>query len=290
MTTALDLRSNAQALADPLPALLAQADHLAATVLLGEHGRRRAGVGDTFWQYRAAQQGDDLRHIDWRRSARADSNFVADKEWQVAQTVLLWVDQGASMSFTSDDDTQTKAGRARSLALATAILLDRGGERVGLTGARLPAKRGAGQIRQMAEILCEDDTADYASPIADNMPAHSRAVFISDFLGDIEGTKTALLKAADNGVRGALLQVLDAQEETFPFHGRTIFQSMGGGFQHETLQAGDLRSRYLDRLAARKDELSNLARATGWQFQTHHTNTPAATALLWLYQSLARHA
>ncbi len=290
MTTASDLRSGAQRLADPLPALLAQADQLASTVLLGEHGRRRAGMGDTFWQYRAAQSGDDLRQIDWRRSARADSNFVADKEWQIAQTVLLWVDQGASMSFTSDDDTQTKSARARSLALATAILLERGGERVGLTGSRLPPRRGAGQIRQMAQILCEDTADDYASPVADGMPPHSRAIFISDFLGDIKGTQTALLKAADTGVRGALLQVLDAQEETFPFHGRTVFQSMGGGVQHETLQAGDLRSRYLDRLAARKDELANLARATGWQFHTHHTNTPASSALLWLYQSLARHA
>ncbi|WP_458791668.1 DUF58 domain-containing protein [Yoonia sp. MH D7] len=290
MTTAANLRANAQTLSDPLPALLAQADHLASSIILGDHGRRRAGTGDTFWQYRAAQSGDDLRQIDWRRSARADTNFVADKEWQTAQTVLLWVDQSASMSFTSDDDTQTKSACARTLALATAILLDRGGERIGLTDARLPAKRGAGQIRQMAQILTEDDSADYASPSANTMPAYSRAVFISDFLGDIKGTETALHKAADNGVRGALLQVLDAQEEAFPFHGRTIFQSMGGDLHFETLQAGDLRSRYLDRLAERKDALANLARTTGWQFHTHHTNTPATSALLWLYQSLARRA
>lgn len=284
MTSALTLRADAHRLADPLPALLAQAGHLASTVLLGDHGRRRAGMGDTFWQYRSAQAGDDLRRIDWRRSARADSNFVADKEWQIAQSVVLWVDRASSMTFTSDDDTPTKADRASALALATAILLDRGGERVGLTGTRLPPRRGAGQIGQMAAILCETDTTDYGAPDAKGIMPHVRAVFISDFLGDISGTKEALLKAADNGVHGALLQVLDAQEESFPFHGRTIFQSMGGGFQHETLQAGDLRTRYLDRLAARKDELSQLARNTGWQFHTHHTNTPATSALLWLYQ------
>ena len=288
MTSPLTLRTNAQNLADPLPALLAQADHLAATVLLGDHGRRRAGMGDTFWQYRAAQSGDDLRHIDWRRSARADSNFVADKEWQIAQSVLLWVDNAASMSFTSSDDTPTKAARARGLALATAILLDRGGERVGLTGTRLPPRRGSGQITQMAAILCEDSAADYGAPDANDITPHARAVFISDFLGDISGTEEALFKASDTGVRGALLQVLDAQEETFPFHGRTIFQSMGGGYEHETLQAGELRSRYLDRLAARKARLQLLAQRTGWHFHTHHTNTPATSALLWLYKSLAR--
>ena len=117
------------------------------------------------------------------------------------------------------------------------------------------------------------------------------AVFISDFLGDISGTKQALLKAADNGVRGALLQVLDPQEESFPFHGRTIFQSMGGGLQHETLQASDLRTRYLDRLAARKDRPAPISPAQQAGSSTPTTRTRAATtALLWLYQALARSA
>ncbi|MDA0721228.1 MAG: DUF58 domain-containing protein, partial [Proteobacteria bacterium] len=45
MTTALTLRSQAERLASHLPPLLAEAEHLAATVLLGDHGRRRAGTG-----------------------------------------------------------------------------------------------------------------------------------------------------------------------------------------------------------------------------------------------------
>ena len=261
---------------------------MAATVLLGDHGRRRAGMGDTFWQYRSAQAGDDLRSIDWRRSARADGNFVADKEWQIAQSIMLWVDGSASMQFGSDANQPTKANRARTLALAAAILLIRGGERVGLTGQQLPPKRGEAQIGKMAEILTQDDTSDYGSPDTNGLLSHGRALFISDFLGDIDAVEAALLKAADRGVRGALLQILDPQEETFPFDGRTIFRSMSGSLQHETLQAGDLRNRYLDRLAARKDRLANLARTTGWQFQTHHTNAPAMTPLLWLYQALAR--
>ena len=86
------------------------------------------------------------------------------------------------------------------------------------------------------------------------------------------------------------MQVLDPQEEAFPFDGRTIFQSMTGAVEHETLKAGDLKQRYLDRLAERKDELVTLARLTGWQFDTHHTNTSANTALMWLYRALERHA
>lgn len=286
MTNALTLRSAAEQLAGPMPALLAAADQLASTVMLGDHGRRRAGMGDTFWQYRPAQQGDEARAIDWRRSARTDSNFVADKEWQIAQSVLLWVDQSAAMQFTSDDNLPTKSARARTLALATAILLTRGGERVGLTGLRLPPKRGAGQIRQMAALLCEDNNSDFGTPNTQGLLTHSRALFISDFLGDIAPTKTALFEAADHGIKGCILQILDPQEEAFPFSGRTNFQSMGGGITHETLSADGLKQRYLDKLAERKDALQTLARQTGWQFHTHHTNASATSALLWLYQSL----
>ena len=81
----LTLQTQAEALAAPFPPLLAEAEHLASTVLVGDHGRRRAGVGDTFWQYRPAQNYDEMRSIDWRRSARSDALFVQDKEWQIAQ-------------------------------------------------------------------------------------------------------------------------------------------------------------------------------------------------------------
>jgi len=282
------LRAASEALAAPLPRLLADAEHLAATVLLGDHGRRRAGVGDTFWQYRPATRTDELRSIDWRRSGRADTQFVQDKEWQIAQSVILWVDQAASMTFTSDRNLPTKAARARTLALASAILLVRGGERVGLTGLRLPPRRGAQQLARMAQMLSQDDGADYGSPDAQGMLPHSRALFISDFLGDMAPVEAALTAAADRGVRGAMLQVLDPAEEAFPYDGRTIFESMTGAMRHETLKAGDLRARYLDRLAQRKDRLAHLARTTGWLFHTHHTADSAAAALLWLYGALER--
>ncbi|MEY2961491.1 MAG: hypothetical protein RLZ60_1321, partial [Pseudomonadota bacterium] len=123
---------------------------------------------------------------------------------------------------------------------------------------------------------------------SDGMLPHSRALFVSDFMGDIAGVEDAMLRAADRGIGGAILQVLDPQEEAFPFDGRTVFQSMGGSLTHETQKAGDLKERYLERLAARKDRLAHLARVAGWQFHTHHTGQSAASALLWLYGAMER--
>ena len=289
MNQPLTLRSNAEALAGPLPALLAEADHLASTVLLGEHGRRRAGMGDTFWQYRHAQPHDSARNIDWRRSARSDASFVQDKEWQIAQSVMLWVDQSASMRFTSNDAIPTKSHVARLLGLATSILLIRGGERVGRRGSEAPPRRGENALIQLAQSLSTEENTDYGIATTQGLLPNSRAFFVSDFLGDLAPLETALFTAADRGVRGTLLQILDPQEEAFPFDGRTIFESMAGQISHETLKARDLKHRYLERLAARKDRLTELARTTGWQYHTHHTDTSNSATLLWLYQSFEGH-
>ncbi len=118
------------------------------------------------------------------------------------------------------------------------------------------------------------------------MVGHGRAAFFSDFMGDIAGVEGALARASDRGVKGALVMVLDPAEEEFPFDGRTIFESMGGSISHETKKAGELRDRYLARLAERKDRLTALARAVGWHFTPHHTGQPAQAALLWLYRAL----
>ncbi len=280
------LRSRSEALAAPLPALLVQAEHLAASVLPGAHGRRRAGLGDEFWQYRQAGPSDTGARIDWRRSGRADVHFVRETEWQAAQAVTLWVDCSQAMGFTGHRTREPKGARARLLGLALSVLLLRGGERVGLMPDLAP-RAGRAQLDPLALALCATDTqGDYGTPPPTLLPAHSQAVFLSDFLGPPEALREAVGRAADRGVRGALVQVLDPAEEEFPYQGRSIFESMAGALRHETLRANDLQARYRDRLAERKDLLAGLARLTGWQVLHHHTDQPAASALMWLWQML----
>ena len=281
------LRQGAEELAQPFPPLLAAAEHLASSVLLGEHGRRRAGMGDEFWQYRASMPGDERRMIDWRRSARSDAEFVREKEWQAAQSVMIWVDPARSMGFASPKHPE-KGHVARILALAASVLLIRAGERVGLTSLAAPPRTGQLQLLRLAAALAENSEEEYGAPELRGILHHSRAIFVSDFLGDLGPVETALTKAADRDVKGAILQVLDPAEEAFPFDGRTIFESMGGSISHETLKAGDLKGRYLDRLAERKARLEDLARRTGWQYHLHHTDGSATSALLWLHGALGR--
>jgi len=128
------LRRDAERVSGALPPLLAEAERLAASVAPGVHGRRQAGSGETFWQYRHAQPGDPHQSVDWRRSARSDTMFVRGMEWEAAQSVSIWRDDALAMDFQSDTTSRSKGDRAALLTMALSVLLIRGGERVSLLG------------------------------------------------------------------------------------------------------------------------------------------------------------
>ena len=80
-------------LAASLPRLVLEARRIAANVIHGLHGRRRAGSGESFWQYRRFVSGEPSQNVDWRRSARDDHLYVREQEWEAAHTVWVWPDR-----------------------------------------------------------------------------------------------------------------------------------------------------------------------------------------------------
>ncbi len=289
------LEARAGALAGPLPALLVNAQRVAATVAQGLHGRRRAGVGETFWQYRRYEPGDRPQSIDWRRTARADPVYVRELEWEAAQTVWLWVDGSASMDFASTPGQTTKGERAALLALALAVLLERAGERFALLDAdghraRPPAGGRVGLSRLAASLARTPDgdgDGDGGPPPVDTVPRHGHVVLIGDFLAPLARTESLLRPLVDRGAGGVLVQVLDPIEETFPLRGRVRLHGLEGEGDLVLDRAEGLRDAYLDRLANHRAGLAALARSAGWRLLGHHTGQPAAGLLLALYQALA---
>jgi uncharacterized protein (DUF58 family) len=283
------LRRDAEKIAGALPPLLADAEMLAATVSMGVHGRRRAGTGEDFWQYRQAMPGDARTQIDWRRSGRSDNQYIREMEWEAAQTISLWVDDARSMDYRGTPSARSKHERASLLALALSVLLIKAGERVSLMGtAASPPRSGRMQLNRLAMELASirGEREDYGTAPADRMTRGGRAVFLSDFLGDPEGIRPALARAADQGVKGCFVQVLDETEEVFPFDGRVIFESMSGAIDFETQRAKALRGSYLERLAERRARLDDMARSLGWRVLHHRTSESPRAALLWLYMAI----
>ncbi|WP_134682189.1 DUF58 domain-containing protein [Paracoccus ravus] len=284
--SAADLRARAEAASAGLPALMLSAERLAASLTSGLHGRRRAGIGEDFWQYRPAGPGDSARSIDWRRSARSDGQFVRDREAEIAQSAVIWVSAAAGMGFSGHAARPSKGARAEVLALALAMALLQGDERVGLAGE--PARAGRMQGERIAEALVArtPQASDEDIPPAAALRPGQRVILFDDFLGDPEPVLAYLARAAGMGVVGAMLQVLDPDEEAFPYGGAVLFRSVSGALSHDTRDAGGLRAAYLARLAERRELLSRAAMGAGWHFGFHDTAMPPAQALLWLWSVL----
>jgi uncharacterized protein (DUF58 family) len=276
-------------LARRLPSLIVAAKEVAASVMYGVHGRRRAGVGETFWQFRPFVWGESTTRIDWRRSARDDHVYVREREWEAAHTIWIWIDRSGSMAYASSLALQPKLDRAVVLGLAAADLLVRGGERVGIAGLTRPmATRTI--VERFAEAMIEEASRpDYLPvelPPADELAPRTQAVLIGDFLSDVEAITAVIRAMAARGALGHLVMIVDPVEETFPFAGHTEFLDVDSPARLRVGEAATFRADYIARLARHRDAIRAACAVRGWSFAIHRTDQPASQALLALRMRL----
>jgi uncharacterized protein (DUF58 family) len=275
-------RREAATLSARLPQLAIAAREIARSVMHGVHGRRRAGPGENFWQFRPFLSGEPAASIDWRRSAREDRAYVREREWEAAHTVWIWADRSPSMQFQSNLARASKIDRGIVLGLATADLLVRGGERVGLLGLTRPlASRGV--IERFAEAIAHDDArGDAPAELPPPAPllARSKVVLLGDFLSSPASIDATIAGLAADGAQGHVMMISDPIEETFPFEGHTEFVDTDGASRLRLGRAQSLRVDYLDRLARHREAVRAAAASRGWSFALHRTDRPASEALL----------
>lgn len=281
------LRHEGEDAAASLPALLVEAERIAATVAQGVHGRRRSGVGETFWQYRHHRPEDGRAAIDWRQSARSDQLFVRQNEWEAANSVWLWRDGSASMRYASSRHHAQKADRAAVCMIAIAALLTQGGERVSVLGESAIPRTGALGLERVSRRLATGPGASSAVE-APHLGRFGQVVLASDFLDPIETWSARLSRFAAQEAQGVLLRVIDPAEEDFPYSGRTRFEPVTGGEGLLFGRAEEARSTYRQRWKEHGLALDELARRHGWSLVTHRTDRPATSAVLALYRALAK--
>jgi len=285
----MSVARHAEALGARLPPLLVAAERVASTVAQGVHGRRRTGLGESFWQYRPYVAGDPLARVDWRASARSDRAYVRETEWEAAQTVFLWHDASPSMCWRSQAALPTKAERARLLLLALAALLLRGGEQVRLPGSprRFAGRAALEPLAAFLEAAPDDAGSDAGLPPRVALPRHAQIVLISDFLAPLADIEASLAWLASVPATGQLMQVLDPAEAALPWSGRVRFRGLEGEGATLLPRAEAVRESYAAALAARQEGIARLAASAGFGFTVHHTDRPPETALLALYEALA---
>lgn len=277
-------QAEALVLAAELPPLLAEAERLAASFSIGEHGRKRSGDGADFWQYRRSQPGDPASSIDWRQSARSEHLYVRETEWTASQPVWLWVDGSGSMGWHSSPSLESKHHRALLLALTMAALLLKSGERVGVLGADEPPAQGRALLARIGQSLI---SSCGAVPPERQLAQGGHLLMISDFLPPNDDRSTRIRRWAEAGVKGHLLQVLDPAEEDFTFQGRLRLEGLEGEAPLPLDKAEELRDTYARRLAELRRSLHNATHPLGWSFETHLTAQPARDGAWALHRRLA---
>ena len=171
-------------LAARVPRLILEARRVASTLIHGLHGRRRAGPGENFWQYRRFVYGEPSNAVDWRRSARDDHLYVREREWEASHTIWLWADRSPSMDFNSHLTEWSKLERALVVQFALAEVLVQGGERVGIPEIMRPTSN-RNIIEKMAQAIVHDAGHRPSLPPNFSPAPFSEVLLLSDFWSPI---------------------------------------------------------------------------------------------------------
>jgi uncharacterized protein (DUF58 family) len=269
-------------LAASMPRLILEARRVAATVIHGLHGRRRAGPGENFWQYRRFVSGEPASRVDWRRSARDDHLYVREQEWEAAHTVWIWPDRSPSMYFASSLAHDTKLYRTLVITLALAEVLVEGGERVGIPALMRPtASRNV--IERIAQAIVVDRNERPSLPPNFAPSPLAEVVLLSDMWSEIGEVKRTIAQLSGGGSQGHVVQIVDPAEETFPYWGRIEFVEPEDGSRITAGRAENWRADYAAQLARHRAAIRSETDRLGWSFTIHRTDRPATDLLLALH-------
>lgn len=272
-----------------MPRLVLEARRIAASVYHGVHGRRRAGPGENFWQYRRFVDGEPASRVDWRRSARDNLLFVREHEWEAAHTIWIWPDCSPSMLFTSDPKIAPKRDRALVLAFALGELLVRGGERVGIPALMRPTASRA-VIERMADTIVHLSGEPPSLPPPFHPGSRDEIVILGDLWSPTAQVTGIIAALGGQGTGGHVVQIVDTAEETFPYNGRIEFEEPEGAGSITVGRAEAWAADFIERVARHRAEIRAETTRRGWSFTVHRTDRPASELLLALHARMSASA
>jgi uncharacterized protein (DUF58 family) len=285
-----DTTYQALTLAEALPDLRIKASHLARTLQAGWHGRKKAGTGETFWQFRQLAPGDSAQSIDWRKSARDDHLYRRENEWEATQTIRFLIDLSPSMDFGSHLALQSKRDTALIVSLALAETLLQQGERLALLNDPLEADRlysGAYGFENFTQALMRTQNADLR---AYGHLRHGDSVLVmSDFLNTTEAGSPLWQSLTGQNRSVFAVHVIDPAEHAFPYSGRVLFEDPETRQTYLSSQSEMIKQDYQTVFQAHCENVLQQARHYGAMLLAHHNDRPLSDLAMRLCYGLSEH-
>ena len=238
----------------------------------GLHRSPRTGFSQEFAEYRAYNEGDDLRHIDWGVFGRTDRLFLREFEGETNTRVTLVVDCSASMGYASAK--LKKLDTARYVAASIAYMANAQHDAVGLMTFNegveqwLAPSTRHGQLPRLLHILENTDARLRTNPthsleqLAARRQKPGIVVVISDFYTRSQALLSALRPLAWQGHDMLLIQVLDPMEVEPDFAARLLLEDQESGVTVE-IDPAEVRAEYPQTLAAHLRDIEDVARGLG---------------------------
>ena len=232
--------------------------------LMGQYHSAFKGQGMTFSEVRPYQFGDDIRRIDWNKTARFKEPYVKVMEEERELTMMLLVDISASMNYGTK--IQLKRELVAEISASLGFSAAGNNDKVGLilfadkVYKVIPPQKGRKHILAIISTIL---TADYVEAEA-NINAtleymmhvfkkKSLAFLFSDFADDFDDK---LLKIASKKHQLLGLRVFDEKDNEIPDVGYAFFRDVETGKQI-WVNTSSQRWRY-NYAEAQKQKLRNL--------------------------------
>lgn len=207
--------------------------------LMGQYHSAFKGQGMTFAEVRPYQFGDEIRRIDWNKTARFREPFVKVMEEERELTMMLLVDISASMDYGTK--TQLKREYVAEIAASLGFSAAGNNDKVGLilfadkVYKVIPPQKGRKHILSMiSQIL----TADYIPAVSkiDKALEYMMGIFkrkslvflLSDFEDDYD---SKILRVASKKHQLLGMRIYDEKDNDIPDVGYALLNDAETGKQ-----------------------------------------------------------
>ena len=207
--------------------------------LMGQYHSAFKGQGMTFSEVRPYQFGDDIRRIDWNKTARFKEPYVKVMEEERELTMMLLVDISASMNYGTK--TQLKRELVAEISASLGFSAAGNNDKVGLilfadkVYKVIPPQKGRKHILAIISTILMVDYVEAEANInaALEYMMHvfkkkSLAFLFSDFADDFDDK---LLKIASKKHQLLGLRVFDEKDNEIPDVGYAFFRDVETGKQ-----------------------------------------------------------
>ena len=207
--------------------------------LMGQYHSAFKGQGMTFSEFRPYQFGDEIRRIDWNKTARFREPFVKVMEEERELTMMLLVDISASMDYGTK--TQLKREFVAEIAASLGFSAAGNNDKVGLilfadkVYKVIPPKKGRKHILAIISTILSADYVPAESHIDKALEymmnifkKRSMLFMFSDFEDEYD---VKMLRVASRKHQLLGMRIFDDKDVQIPDVGYALFQDAETGKQ-----------------------------------------------------------